>query len=160
VQTSPEDDSVSVVPAAIVPEVGAGAAAGAGVVLVGAGVVFGAVVFGAVVFGVVEVFVTVGGACVVALFAVSLSVSFALSLLLARARFAASAESFFSAVESVFDESPEQPTTVIAAIAKDVVVMRENFMWGPPTGDGNVPPSCQSGKGGLWVQTAVLSGLS
>src|SRR3954466_11459847 len=76
VQTSPDDARASVVPEAIVP---VRAAAGAGVVaalvgvVVGLGVVFGVVV----VFDVPPVFVTTGGALVVALFAVSLSVSFA-----------------------------------------------------------------------------------
>ena len=68
----------------------------------------------------VPVFVTTGGAFVVE-FAVSLSVSFALSCF-ASARFAASAESFLSAVESVFDESPEQAASVNAT--RDAAVIR------------------------------------
>jgi hypothetical protein len=116
VQTSPEDASASVVPEAMVP---LRVAAGAGVVFVGVVVVFGVVLVGA--FVVPPVLVTVGGAFVVALLAVSLNVRPALSLL-ASAMFAASAESFFSAVESVFDESPEQATSAI--MAKDAVVMR------------------------------------
>src|SRR4051812_8140325 len=115
VQTSADDASASVVPEAIVPV----RAAGAGVVAVFVGVVevFG-VVF-AVVFGVV--LFTTGGALVVELFAVSPSVSVALSLF-ASAMFAASAESFFSAVESVFDESPEQAASVTAS-ARDAAVI-------------------------------------
>jgi hypothetical protein len=116
VQTSPEDASASVVPDGMVP---LRVAAGAGVVFVGVVVVFGVVLVGA--FVVPPVLVTVGGAFVVALLAVSLNVRPALSLL-ASAMFAASAESFFSAVESVFDESPEQATSAI--MAKDAVVMR------------------------------------
>jgi hypothetical protein len=120
VQTFDDDARAIVVPEAIVP-VRAEAGAGAGAVLVGAGVVFFGVV---VVF--VGAFVTAGGfvgAFVVELVAVSLSVRLALSRF-AIAMFAASAESFLSAVESVFDESPAQAASVSEAIARDAAVIR------------------------------------
>jgi hypothetical protein len=126
VQTRADEARASVVPAAMVP-VRAAAGVGAGVVLVGVEAVFVGVVFVLVVFEPVGRGAEVtGGAFVVAPageVAVSLSVMFALSRP-ARARFAASAESFFRAVESVFAASPEQPASVIAARAKDVAVMR------------------------------------
>jgi hypothetical protein len=122
VQTLADDARTSVVPAAIVP-----VRAGAEPVLVGVLVFVDVVVLVGVVFvpvGRVTVLVGVAGALVVPPpVAVSLSVSLELSLF-ANAMLAASAESFLSAAESVFAESPEQPTNVIAAIARDVVVIR------------------------------------
>jgi hypothetical protein len=131
VQTFDDDASVIDVPDAIVPvrgPAGAVLAAGAGVDFAGVWAVFVGVDFVGVDFVPVDDFVGVllAGAFAVELFAVSLSVIFELSF--AIARFAASAESFLSAVESVFDESFEQPASVIMAIAKDAAVIRVYFM--------------------------------
>jgi len=123
VQTFEDDARTMLVPDAIEPTRGAaGAGVVAGAVFVGAGAVFVGVVLVPACFVPLVVFVGVAGAFVVLLVAVSLSVRFVLSF--ASARFAASAESFFSAVESVFDESPEQPTSVMVAIARDAAVIR------------------------------------
>jgi hypothetical protein len=120
VQIFDDEASEMVVPDAMDP-VRAGAAG------VDAGRGAGVDVVGVVLAGVVRVpegrVTGEAGAFVLLLFAVSLNVRFALSRL-AIARFAASAESFFRAVESVFDASPEQPTSVIVAIAKDAAVIR------------------------------------
>jgi hypothetical protein len=127
VQTCADDASASVVPAAIVPvRAVLVVPLVEGVVFVGAGVVF----LGAVGVDFVPAGrgVTLAGAFVTPPVAVSLSVSFALSWF-AIARFAASAESLLSAVESVFDASPEQAAIAIAANAKDVAVIRVYFMW-------------------------------
>jgi hypothetical protein len=117
VQTSPDEASASVVPEGIVP---VRAAAGAGVVFVGVGVVL--VVVGDLVVFDDPVLVTTG-ALVVPPFAVSLSVRFALSLF-ASAMFAASAESFFRAAESVLDESLLHPASAIATTPRDAAVIR------------------------------------
>jgi hypothetical protein len=122
VHTFDEDASEIDVPDAIVPVRAAGAAAGAGEVFVGVAAVLVGVGFGAAAFVAVLAGVFVAGALAVELVAVSLSVIFELSF--AIARFAASAESFLSAVESVLDESLEQPASVIMAIAKDAAVIR------------------------------------
>jgi hypothetical protein len=113
------DVSAMVVPAAMLPVVVA-LVAGAGVVFTGAGVVFAA---GAVFF-VVElvVFFVPDGVLVVVAFGTSVNCGLAALSALARARFAASAESFLS--ESVFAESPLQPASVRAAIARDATVKR------------------------------------
>jgi hypothetical protein len=127
VQTFEFEAREIVVPEAMVPVRGAagagvGAGVGAGAVLVGFGVVFVPVDF----VPVDEVFVGVFVAGAFALLAVSLSVIFELSF--AIARFAASAESFFNAVESALPESFEQPASVIMAIARDAAVIRVYFM--------------------------------
>jgi hypothetical protein len=114
VQTSPDEARARVVPAAIVPVRAGAGADGAGVDFAGVVVVFVGVLL-------VPVERVTGGAFVVELVAVSLSVRLSL---LASAMFAASAESFLSAVESVFDESPEQATSAMAITPRDAAVIR------------------------------------
>src|SRR3954471_5827263 len=113
------DASAIVVPASMLPDVGFAAAAGVGAGFVGAGA---ALVTGGVVFlvPVVVFFVVPAGVGAADDVAVSFSCGFAALSRPASARFAASAESFFS--ESVFAESPLQAANARAARARDAAV--------------------------------------